>query len=153
MIYRHHWVHSRFFRHRSMIVQFTTVQLGSTITGTHPGALLSQNISLPSNPSSLDKRKRAHDFQSDLPKYISLKDLETAVFLCDEFRTMITASRIRRALAAKGWSKKAARQHAKERNADLRELYLHNLSDFRSSHLVYVDESGCDKRTGFRRTC
>jgi hypothetical protein len=25
VIYRHHWVHSRFFRHRSMIVQFATV--------------------------------------------------------------------------------------------------------------------------------
>lgn len=53
---------------------------------------------------------------------------------------------------AKGWSKKTVRQHAKKRNADLRELYLHNLSDFQSYHLVYVDESGCDKRAGFRRT-
>ena len=34
----------------------------------------------------------------------------------------------------------------------MRELYLHNLSDFQSYHLVYVDESGCDKRAGFRRT-
>ena len=62
------------------------------------------------------------------------------------------SSSIRRALVAKGWSKKTARQHARERNADLRELYLHNLSDFQSYHLVYVDESGCDKRAGFRRT-
>ncbi|KAJ5884843.1 hypothetical protein N7495_009353 [Penicillium taxi] len=53
---------------------------------------------------------------------------------------------------AKCWSKKTARQHAKEQNAHLRELYLHNLSDFQSYHLIYVDESGCDKRAGFRRT-
>jgi DDE superfamily endonuclease len=31
-------------------------------------------------------------------------------------------------------------------------LYLHNLSGFRSYHLVYIDESVYDKRIGFRRT-
>jgi transposase len=41
---------------------------------------------------------------------------------------------------------------AKERNPDLRDLYLHNLSPFRLYHLVYVDESGCDKLIGFRKT-
>ncbi|OGE46974.1 hypothetical protein PENARI_c081G08890 [Penicillium arizonense] len=32
------------------------------------------------------------------------------------------------------------------------EKFIFNLSDFESYHLVYVDESGCDKRVGFRRT-
>jgi DDE superfamily endonuclease len=41
---------------------------------------------------------------------------------------------------------------AKERNPDLRDFYLYNLSSFSSYHLVYVDESGCNKRIGFRRT-
>lgn len=41
---------------------------------------------------------------------------------------------------------------ASGRNADLRDFYLHNLSSFFSYQLVYVDESGCDKRIGFRRT-
>jgi hypothetical protein len=42
---------------------------------------------------------------------------------------------------------------AKARNADLRDLYIHNSWDsgFRSYHYVFVDESGCDKRSGFRR--
>lgn len=57
---------------------------------------------------------------------------DMAVFLWDGFHAMITTSSIRRALVAKGWSKKTARQHARERNADLRELYLHDLSDFQS---------------------
>lgn len=35
--------------------------------------------------------------------------------------------------------------------ADLRELYLHNPSDFQSYHLVCVDESECNKTAGFRR--
>lgn len=76
---------------------------------------------------------------------------EIAVFLWDEFRTTMTTSGLRRALVTKGWSKKTARQHEKKLNTDLREIYLHNLSDFKSYHLVYVDESGCDKRAGFRR--
>lgn len=29
---------------------------------------------------------------------------------------------------------------------------MHNMSSYWSYHLVYVDESGCDKRIGFRRT-
>ena len=65
---------------------------------------------------------------------------------------LITSSSIRRALVAKGWSRKTTRQQARERNADLRESYLHSIADFESYHLVYVDESGCDKRVGFRRT-
>ena len=65
---------------------------------------------------------------------------------------MIITSSIRRALIAIGWSKKAARQRAKEQNADLRDYYLYNLSEFQSYHLVYVNESSCDKRVGFRRT-
>jgi transposase len=77
---------------------------------------------------------------------------EMAIFLWDEFRVQVTSSSLKRALASVGWSKKVARQRAMEQNADLRDFYLHNLSDFRSYHLVYVDESGCDKRIGFRRT-
>lgn len=61
-------------------------------------------------------------------------------------------STISRALAAKGWSKKTTRNQAKERNANLRDYYLHNLSEFESYHLVYIDESGCDKQIRYRRT-
>ena len=77
---------------------------------------------------------------------------EMEIFLSDEFRVQVTNSSLKRALASVGWSKKVARQRAKEQNADLRDFYMHNLSDFQSYHLVYVDESGCDKRIGFRRT-
>jgi hypothetical protein len=74
------------------------------------------------------------------------------VLLWDEFEVLVTTSAVSRALASIGWSKKVARRVAKERNPDLRDFYLHNLSAFRSYHLVYVDESGYDKRIGFRRT-
>jgi len=77
---------------------------------------------------------------------------EMVVFLWDEFHVLVTKSTISRRLSSVGWSKKTARQVAQEQNPDLRDFYLHNLSAFRSYHLVYVDESGCDKRIGFRRT-
>lgn len=77
---------------------------------------------------------------------------EMAVFLWDEFRTLVTTSSTRQAVLAKGWSKKCTRQQVRERNTNLQEWYLHNLSDFQSYQLVYIDESGCDKRVGFRRT-
>jgi transposase len=76
---------------------------------------------------------------------------EMAVFLWDEFEVLVAKSSISRALASIGWSKKAAHRTARGRNPDLRDFYLHNLSCFSSYHLVYVDESGCDKRIGFRR--
>jgi transposase len=77
---------------------------------------------------------------------------EMAIFLWDEFNIHATKSSISRALAYKGWSKKTAKVKARERNLDLRDEYFHFMSEFRSYHLVYVDESGCDKRIGFRRT-
>lgn len=77
---------------------------------------------------------------------------EMELFLLDEFSTRVPKSTISDALRRKGWSKKVIRQQARERNADLRDEYMHFISDFCSYHLVYIDESGCDKRIGFRRT-
>jgi hypothetical protein len=71
-----------------------------------------------------------------------------AVFLYDEFEVLVNSSAVSRALASIGWTKKTTRQVAKERNADLWDYYLHNLSAFQSHHLVYVDESGCDRCIG-----
>lgn len=77
---------------------------------------------------------------------------EMAIFLWDEFAIQATKSSISRALVSKGWSKKAARVKAREHNLDLHDKYSHFISDFESYHLVFVDESGCDKRIGFRGT-
>jgi hypothetical protein len=77
---------------------------------------------------------------------------EMVVFLYDEFGVLWNDSAVCRALKSIGWTRKASHQIAKEHNADLRDCYMHNMSSYRSYHLVYVDESGCDKRIGFRRT-
>ncbi|KAI1683443.1 Transposase [Pyrenophora tritici-repentis] len=65
-----------------------------------------------------------------------------AVFLYDEFDILVNNAAVSRALASMGWAKKVTRQIAMERNADLRDYYLHNLSAFQSHQLIYVDESG-----------
>jgi transposase len=44
---------------------------------------------------------------------------EIAVFLYDEFKIIVNNSAVSRALALIGWTKKATRQIAKKRNADL----------------------------------
>jgi transposase len=77
---------------------------------------------------------------------------EMVLFLLDEFNTRVTPSSVGRALKSRGWTKKTIRRIAKGRNADLRDLYLYNSWDlgFRSYHYIFVDESGCDKRSGFR---
>lgn len=77
---------------------------------------------------------------------------EMAVFLYDEFGITASSSSIKRTLSSAGWTKKKAQQKAKEQNPDLRDFYFHRVSEFHSYQLVYVDESGCDKRIGFRRT-
>ena len=55
-------------------------------------------------------------------------------------------------MRSKGWTKKKIRRIAKGRNADLRDLYHTTWRISDSDHYVFVDESGCDKRIGFRRT-
>jgi hypothetical protein len=49
---------------------------------------------------------------------------EMAINLWDEFRVQVTTSSLKRAFASVGWSKKVARQRAKEQNADLRDFYI-----------------------------
>jgi hypothetical protein len=77
---------------------------------------------------------------------------EMVVFLWDEFDVLVSTFSISRSLKAAGWSKKAARQIAREQNVELQDFYIHNLTQFHSHQLVFIDESGCDKRIGFRRT-
>jgi hypothetical protein len=73
-------------------------------------------------------------------------------FLWDEFEVFVIASSIGGEPASIGWTKRKIRWVAKGRNADLRDPYLQDLSEFHSYYLVYIDEPGCDKRVGFRQT-
>ena len=72
------------------------------------------------------------------------EDLDSMIlFIWDEFETLVSRWTLSRALKARDWSRKATCLIAQGRNADLRDDYEHAM--------VFVDESGCDKRIGFRR--
>lgn len=81
---------------------------------------------------------------------------EMAVFLWDEFQTLVTVASIRQALVAKSWSKKTARQRAREQNADLHDYYLYNYLTFNPITLYMlmnpdvINEPGLDARVGHR---
>lgn len=76
---------------------------------------------------------------------------EMASFLKNQYGVGIAISTISSALPAAGWLKKIVRRMAQERNADLCDSYLHQVPALSSYQLVFVDESGCDKRAGLRR--
>jgi transposase len=77
---------------------------------------------------------------------------EMVLFLWDKFKVQVTTDSVARALKSSRWSKKTIRYVAKGRDADRRDLHVHNTSNFPSYQFVFVDESGCDKRIGKRRT-
>ena len=77
---------------------------------------------------------------------------EMAHFLWEEFETEITLCSISRVLKYEGWLKKKAKQKAWERNTNLCNDYFHLISNYHSYQFVFVDESGCDKQIGARRT-
>jgi hypothetical protein len=49
-------------------------------------------------------------------------------------------------------SKKKNQRVARERDPELRDACLYELSEYKSFQLVFVDESGCDTLAGVRRT-
>ena len=69
-------------------------------------------------------------------------------FLEEEHGISVSERTIRRSL--KGWSKKVIRRRDKEQRPELRDYYMHQLSRFRSYQLIYIDESGCNRRDGRR---
>ena len=76
---------------------------------------------------------------------------EMVDWVWNNFQVHVTIFSIRRALISRSLSNKKIGRVAKARNADLRDLYLHNTSHIHSWQYVFVDESGCDKRIGQRR--
>jgi hypothetical protein len=64
----------------------------------------------------------------------------------NEFKADLTRFSVRRALI--GWSKKATQNIAQERNQDLRDDYIYEVSFLRSDQLVFLDETGVDRSIG-----
>jgi transposase len=73
-----------------------------------------------------------------------------ADFLYCRFRKRISERSIGRTLRSIGWTRTTIHRIAQRRDADLRDHYLHRISQYNSYQLVFVDESGCDGRAGHR---
>ncbi|KAK4069801.1 transcriptional regulator family: Helix-turn-helix [Purpureocillium lilacinum] len=80
----------------------------------------------------------------------SLRLEDMAAFLNDEFEADVTRFSVGRALKAAGWSRKSTHNVAQERNARLRDEYMHEISCMRSDQLVFIDETGVDRSIGTR---
>jgi transposase len=74
-------------------------------------------------------------------------------FLRKEFDGVeVTRFSIRRTLEKDaGWSKKVTQVIAKERNPDLRDAFMHDMSLLRSDQIVDIDESGVDYSIGTQK--
>lgn len=97
-------------------------------------------------PYMLEAVRELLDEQNDL--YLD----EIADFLLVEYENPVSLPTISRALKSSGLSKKVPRRRAGEQCQDLRDAYQYKLSFLDPEKLVFIDESGCDRRVGFRRT-
>ncbi|KAK1517409.1 hypothetical protein CABS01_16637 [Colletotrichum abscissum] len=76
---------------------------------------------------------------------------QMAAFLRKYYEADVSRFSISRTLRKDKWSQKATQNVAQERNLDLRDEFMHQISQYRSEQLVFVDESGIDKSIGIRR--
>jgi transposase len=78
---------------------------------------------------------------------------EMVAFIYDRFGVEVSESTITRTLKAQSWSRKTIRRVANQRNPALRDFYHYRLKleKCRSYQLIFIDESGIDKRDGLRR--
>lgn len=77
---------------------------------------------------------------------------EMVEFVWDQYEVAVSTAVIQRALKTYNWTKKKNKRVARERDSELRDACLYELSEYRSFQLVFVDESGCDTLAGIRRT-
>jgi hypothetical protein len=86
-----------------------------------------------------------------LTKQPYLYRCEMADFLYRRFRRNISERLAGRILRSTGWTRTTIHRITQQRHADLRDHYLHRISQYKSYQLVFVDESSCDGRAGYRR--
>ena len=116
------------------------------------------NLAPPCAPRNLGGRRSSilpHVLDALLERLLTKPDLyldEMTDFVLDEFELSVSVDSIRRSLRACNWSKKKNQRVARERDSDLRDACLHEMSEYKSFQLIFVDESGCDTQAGIRRT-
>ena len=79
---------------------------------------------------------------------------EMADCLFERFGDRVSERSIGRFLRSAGWSRKKIRRIAHQRDDDLRDYYLFLLGELRveDEQIIFVDESGCDRRAAYRHS-
>lgn len=75
---------------------------------------------------------------------------ELVTLVQDEFGVSTSSETIRRELTLMNCSRKILRRVAQEQNQDLRDAYVYQTAGIAAEQFVFVDESGCDRRTSQR---
>lgn len=86
----------------------------------------------------------------ELAKRPTMYRSEMRAFLRDRFDVEVSLSSINRLLKSAGWTRKGTHRVARQRNTELRNLYLYKISKHKSYQMIFIDESGADRRTGHR---
>lgn len=76
---------------------------------------------------------------------------EMITFLYERTGIEVSPSALSRTLKTVRWSRKVCGRVAQQRDDELRDLYSHRVSQYDVKQLVFIDESGCDKKIGQRR--
>ena len=74
-----------------------------------------------------------------------------AWFLWDDCNIAVSISSIWRALKRNRWSRKIVQRRAMERSEDLRAAWKGRQCTWDSNRLIFIDESGANERTGYRK--
>lgn len=99
-------------------------------------------------------RSVTQDMRDALLEYLRIwpdRTLQDQVeYLADTFDVAVSASTVSRELKRVRWSKKNNRRIAQQRDTDLQDAFLHMMAPMECRQLVFVDETGCAPRDGFR---
>ncbi|KAH7490458.1 hypothetical protein FOMA001_g2258 [Fusarium oxysporum f. sp. matthiolae] len=106
-------------------------------------------------PNRVGRYKKVTPYKRDalldrLTEHPTTDRSEMVTFLRDEFEDEVSLSTISRLLKDAQWTRKNCHRVAQQRNPQLRDLYLYKLSKYKSYQMIFIDESGADRRVGYR---
>ncbi|CAG1987526.1 unnamed protein product [Fusarium graminearum] len=101
-------------------------------------------------PNRVGRYKKVTPYKQDvllenLDQYPTTDRTQMVTFLHDEFEDDV------RSLKDARWTRKNCHPVAQQRNPELRDLYLYKLSKYKSYQMIFIDESGADRRIGYRK--
>ncbi|KAI6747679.1 hypothetical protein HG531_008221 [Fusarium graminearum] len=107
-------------------------------------------------PNRVGRYKKVTPYKQDvllenLAQYLTTDRTQMVTFLHDEFEDDVSLSTISRSLKDARWTRKNCHPVAQQRNPELRDLYLYKLSKYKSYQMIFIDESGADRRIGYRK--